>query len=330
MPVRHLTSVDGDLVCDLDPSLHEVSGGPVLLAEDLTADGTAVVARSATYRAALFEQRVAGAAVGIRPRLVDTEAETRRRALDELAELPEGHGFAPDPVDGLAAPALAHGIVAALEGAIGGLSARTVAVEDLGPLGIDVARRVVERGGLVVGASTHHGAVATATGLDVDELAALHAEHGDLCVAHVEGLELHRADELLGLAVDAIVLHRPVGSLGVELADRIGAEVVVPSTPVPWTEAGLDALHRRRIVAVPDFAATAGPALLASAPGGLRDDERLRRVVRLIGERLDAARLARMDPIRYCASLADTFLTTWVDAEHRPDGPPVFRPAQIP
>lgn len=312
MHLHHLTSVDGEIVWDVDPDVVAGAGGRVYLRDDLTIDHAATLAAAATDRAALFEERVAGAAATIRPRLIDTDDETLARFAAEIEPMIESDRF--HPADESASPA--HGIVAAMDAWFGGLEDRRVAIRGLDELGMAVAAAVVARGGRLVGVSNASGAVATGAGLDLDQLREARAVHGELFVAEL-GLELHLPDELFGLAVDAVVLGGGVGSLDAEIAGRIGAAVVVPSSDAIYAADGLDALRRRRIVPLPDIVTTAGPMLESSAPPGLTPDERRARAERLITDRIGGARRSKVDPIRYVETLADTFLTTWVPSGAR-------------
>ena len=310
MHLQHLTSVDGEIVWDVDPDVVAGARGRVYLREGLTVDDGARLARAATDRAALFEERVVGAAATIRPRLIDTVEETLARFRDEVGELEAADRF--HPADEPADPA--PGVVAAIDAWFDGLAGRRVALVGLDDLGLSVADSVVDRGGRVVGVSNRSGAVATSAGLDPRELRSARSAHGDLFITDL-GLELHLPDELLGLAVDAILIGGGVGVVDRELAGVIGADVVVPTSDAAYTAGGLDELRRRRVVPLPDLATTAGPMLEASAPGGLTPAERTTRAERLIADRLGGARLSKVDPVRYVETLADTFATTWV-----PDG----------
>ena len=109
--------------------------------------------------------------------------------------------------------------------------------------------------------------------------------------------------------------------LDADLAGRVQAAVVAPASNVPYTRDGLDVLRRNRVAALPDFVCNGGAVLAYRSSPGLTPDEVLRAVDREIGERIEAAKVAKVDPFRHATLLADTFLTTWVPAEHRPDGP---------
>ncbi len=313
MHLHHLTSVDGEIVLDLDPDVVTGAVGRVYLREGITADDAALLARAATYRAALFEERVAGAAVTIRPRLIDSDEETLGRLRGEIEPLTASGRFvaAAESVDP------ARGAVAAVEAWFGGLDGRSIAVHGFDAGARGVAAEIVRRGGRLVGVSNTSGAVADASGLDLDRLMAEEEAHGSLFVTHL-GLELHLPDELLGLAVDAVVLTGGVGSIDAEVAARVGAAVVVPTADAAYATSGLDRLRRRQIVPLPDVVTTAGPMLESSAPRGLSPAEKQARADRLIAERIDGARSSKVDPIEYATTLADTFLATWVPAEIRP------------
>ena len=326
VPLQHLTSVDGECVVDLPtdhdgrdvtnaPNATDVpAAGPVVLADGLTADDTVAVARTASTRNGLFEERFLGAAVGVRPRIVDTVDETRARVLAELDE-PISDGRLrldlPDPA------ASVRALAGALHGWFGDLAGRTVAVDRFDAHTAPLIAELVARGAVLVGVATVHGAIADGRGLDIGRLEALRGEHGDLFVTQVAGLELHRAGELHGLAVDALVFAGDPGSIDAGVASAAQSAVAVPIVPAAITDSGIDALRRRQVVPLPDAVSTAGPFLAAVAPRGLSDDEVLARVERLTGERIEAARLAKVDPVRYATTLAETFRTAWLPAATR-------------
>lgn len=346
MHVHHLTSVDGEVVFDLDPEVVSPAAGGTRMADDVTVDELALLARAMTYKLATFEARIGGAKAGIRPRLLDTRAETLARYCEEVRPLVEEGRFLTGadlgtatadfaPLDRDAGPSVfdhvvdgvgfeelvtGRGVVAAAEAWLGSLEGRTVAVEGFGKVGHGVAREVVRRGGRVVAVSTLRGAVASGAGFDVDELVAARAEHGESFVHHL-GLDVHRPRELHELRVDVLVPGARTGVLDADLAGRVQAAVVAPAANVPYTREGLEVLRRQRVAALPDFVCNGGAVLAYRASRALTPDEVLRSVDREIGGRIEAAKVAKVDPFRHATLLADTFLSTWVPPEHRPDGP---------
>ena len=67
---------------------------------------------------------------------------------------------------------------------------------------------------------------------------------------------------------DALLVAGKAGVLEHDLAATVRAPVVVPLTPVPVTARALAVLGRAGVVVVPDFLATAAPALSAVDPDG--------------------------------------------------------------
>lgn len=348
MHVHHLTSVDGEIVYDLDPDVVGTSAGGTRMADDVTIDELALLARAMTYKFALYEVRLGGAEAGVRPRLLDTREQTLQRYRDEIRPLVEARRFltAADlgttsadfanmaggsgpsvfdqVIDGVGFEELVtgRGVVAAAAAWLGGVEGRTFAVEGFGQVGHGVVREALRRGGRVVAVSTTRGAVARAGGFGLDELLDARAAHGDVFVHHLD-LEVHPPRELHELRVDVLVPGARVGVLDADLAPKVQATVVAPAANVPFSAAGLDALRRGGVVALPDFVCNGGAVVAHQSPPGLTPDEVLRRVDREIGDRIEAAKLAKMDPFRHATTLADTFLTTWVPADQRPDGPAV-------
>ena len=347
MIVHHLTSVDGEIVFDIDPDVAGITAGGTRVAEGVTVDEVALLARAMTYKFAVFEQRLGGAKAGIRPRLLDTHAETMERYCAEILPMVESRRFltgadlgtvtadfdalrppgaAPRLIDSAVAGVpfedlvAGRGVVAAAATWLGDLDGRTVAVEGFGAVGGGVAREVQRQGGRLVAVSTVHGAVASAAGLDVEGLFEARTEHGDAFVRHLD-LDVHRPAELHGLPVDVLVPGARTGVYSAELAGQVQATCISPAANVPYTAAGLDVLRRNGVVALPDFVCNGGAVIAYQSPRGLGAEEVLSRVDRMIGERIDAARLSKMDPIRHASVLAETFLATWIPPEHRPDGP---------
>lgn len=347
MQVHHLRSVDGEIVFDMDPEVVAPAAGGTRMADDVTVDELGLLARAMTYKLAVFEGRIGGAKAGIRPRLLDSRQETLTRYCEEIRPLVEsgrfltgadlgtatadfaalggrGRSVFDEVVDGVGFEELVtgRGVVAAAAAWLGTMEGRTVALEGFGKVGHGVAREVVRRGGRVVAVSTLRGAVARAAGFDVDELVQARAEHGESFVHHL-GLDVHLPRELHELRVDVLVPGARVGVYDADLASRVQAQVIAPAANVPYTVGGLGALRAKRIAALPDFVCNGGAVLAYQSSRALRADEVLARVDREIGDRIEAARLAKMDPIRHAAMLAETFLSTWVPPDQRPDGPAV-------
>jgi glutamate dehydrogenase (NAD(P)+) len=165
--------------------------------------------------------------------------------------------------DGLGMDDLAtgHGVKAAAEAALAhlgrSLAGAGVAIEGFGKVGAGTARACVRAGARLVGVSTVDGLLADSDGLDVDELLALRERHGDGFVEH--GLRPPRPrEELFRLDCDVFVPGARPDSITATVAERLSCIVVAPAANIPYGAGAIDVLHRRDIVAVPDFLANAG------------------------------------------------------------------------
>ncbi|HEX4901685.1 MAG TPA: hypothetical protein VFV42_02680 [Acidimicrobiales bacterium] len=318
MPLHLLTSLDGEIAFDVDPEVVPVAAGPTRIAEGVTSDDARSLARAATFLLGTFEERRAGAAATIRPRLLDSREQTGQRWCEEVAPLVASERFLPlersDP-DGTAR---AVGVVAAATAWLGDLEGRTVALGSFDRVARAVAAEAVRRGARVVAVATERGAVARSEGFEPVELEDARSEHGPSLVHHLD-LEVHPARDVHELRVDVLVPAMRVGVIDHELAPRIQARVVVPAHLVPCTGRGLDALRAARTTVLPDIVCAGGALLAHQTSPALTPAEALARVEREVGERITAARLAKVDPVRHATMLADTFLTTWLPPEHRPD-----------
>ena len=318
------------------------------MADGVTVDEVALLARAMTYKLAVFEQRIGGAKAGIRPRLLDTHAETigpvlrrdpppgggadvphrRRPRLHDRRLRTVGASRCParvfdSEVDGIGLRAArdraggrrGRGRLAGRSRRAHGGRSRASGRSAAGSLG-----RSSRRGGTVVAVSTIEGRSPTRPGSTSTRC----SRPGPSTVTGSSGTSAWTPvppRSCTGCPSTSSSPGRGPACTTAAVAAEVRAPLIVPAANVPYTVAGLDVLRRSRVVALPDFVCNAGAVLAYRAPRGLSPDEVLGRVDRLITERIEAAKLAKMDPIRYATVLADTFLTTWIPAEHRPDGP---------
>lgn len=345
MRVHELTSVDGFIVFDIDHEVVTTSAGGTRVADDVTVDEAALLARAMTYKFAAFEARLGGAKAGIVPRLLDDHADTMRRYCDEIRPMVERREFLTgadlgtsnrdfdalddDPsgvmassVDGVPFEDLVtgHGVVAAARAWLGDLDGATIAIEGFGKVGSGVARAAVAAGATVVGVATLHGAIGVAEGFDLDDLLAARAASGDYFVRTL-GLDVRPPQDVFRLPVDIVVPGARTGSLNADVAPRVRARVVAPAANVPYTAAGLDSLRSKGVACLPDFVCNGGAVLGFRSPRGLRPDEVLTRIGRLVSDAVRPAREARLDPFDAAVASAELFLSTWLPPEAMPDGP---------
>jgi glutamate dehydrogenase (NAD(P)+) len=265
-----------------DHDLFPIAAGGTRMLPDVDRAEVARLARAMTWKFAVCEMPLAGAKAGIRFAGGDRAAviAAYRRALEPYSDVfLTGPDMGTEPADfldeGEAVPlwarshdglgmddlATGHGVKAAAEGALArlgrGLDGAAVAVEGFGKVGAGTARACARAGAGIVGVSTVHGLLADPDGLDVDELFALRARYGDRFVEH--GARSVRAREaLFGLECDVVVPGARPDSITRNIAERIPCTIVAPAANIPYGPGAVEVLHRRGIVAVPDFVSNSG------------------------------------------------------------------------
>ena len=119
--------------------------------------------------------------------------------------------------------ATGHGVKAAAEAALAqlgrGLVGATVALEGFGKVGAGTARACARAGARIVGVSTVGGLLADQEGLDVEELLALRALHGDWFVEHGPR-EVRPREALFELECDVLVPGARPDSITSTVADQ--------------------------------------------------------------------------------------------------------------
>jgi glutamate dehydrogenase (NAD(P)+) len=157
--------------------------------------------------------------------------------------------------------ATGHGVKAAAEAALTWLGrtldGAAVAIEGFGKVGAGTARACARAGARVVGVSSVDGLLADPDGLDVEELLALRDRHGDRFVAH-GSRALRPREALFELECDVLVPGARPDSITLAVARRLRCAVVAPGANIPYGRGAVELLHRRGILAVPDFVSNAG------------------------------------------------------------------------
>jgi glutamate dehydrogenase (NAD(P)+) len=157
--------------------------------------------------------------------------------------------------------ATGHGVKAAAEAAVARLGrtldGATVAIEGFGKVGAGAAHACARAGARVVAVSTVAGLLVDEDGLDVQELLALRERHGDGLVEH--GPRPARPREaLFELECDVLVPGARPDAITRGVAERVRCAVVAPGANIPYGEGAIDVLHRRGVLAVPDFISNSG------------------------------------------------------------------------
>jgi glutamate dehydrogenase (NAD(P)+) len=266
----------------IDHELFPVAAGGTRMLPDVRVDEVARLARAMTWKFAACGIPFAGAKAGIRFAGGDRTAAVAayKRALEPYGEVfltgpdmgtsPEDFfdGDGPPPLwarrhEGLGMDDLAtgHGVKAAAEAGLAHLgrtiAGAAVAIEGFGKVGAGTARACARAGARVVGVSTVAGLLVDAEGLDVDELLALRDRHGDRLVEHARQPVLPR-EALFELDCDVLVPGARPDSITRAVAERVRCAVIAPGANIPYGAGAIEVLHRRGIVAVPDFVANSG------------------------------------------------------------------------
>jgi glutamate dehydrogenase (NAD(P)+) len=272
-----------DAVIVIDHDLFPVSAGGTRMLPDVDMHEVARLARAMTWKFAMCRVRYAGAKAGIRFAGGDRGAvlAAYRRALTPYSDVfLTGPDMGTSPADFVTADleelplwaqsheglgmddlATGHGVKAAAEAALVHLGRKlegsAVAIEGFGKVGAGTARACTRAGARVVGVSTVHGILADPGGLDVDELLELRGRYGDRLVEHSDRPAQPR-EQLFELEADVLVPGARPDAITVGVAESVRCAVVSPGANIPYAPGAIEALHRRGIVALPDFISNSG------------------------------------------------------------------------
>jgi glutamate dehydrogenase (NAD(P)+) len=300
-----------DALIVIDHDLFPVSAGGTRMLPDVDTREVARLARAMTWKFAVCGVRYAGAKAGIRFEGGDRDAvlSAYRRALTPFRDVfltgPDmgtrpSDFVTPDLVgdlplwarshEGLGMDDLAtgHGVKSAAEAALAhlerSLEGATVAIEGFGKVGAGTARACARAGAHVVAISTMHGLLADPAGLDVEELLELRGRFGDRLVQNA-ALEARPREELFELEVDVLVPGARPDSITRRAAERVRCAIVSPGANIPYAPGAVETLHRREIVAIPDFISNSGGVHLYESVGQDDEPERaLAKIEKLIAE----------------------------------------------
>ena len=276
----------------IDHDQFPVSAGGTRMLPDVDVHEVARLARAMTWKFGACRVPYAGAKAGVRFGGGDRAAvlAAYQRALAPYSDVfltgPDMGTSPADFLDGGEDPlplwaqtheglgmddlATGHGVKASAEAALAHLGrpleGATVAVEGFGKVGAGTARACERAGARVIGVSTVAGLLADADGLDVGELFALRDRHGDRLVEHGPR-PVRPRDYLFELECDVLVPGARPDSVSHEVADRVRCAVIAPGANIPYGPGAVEVLHRRGIVAVPDFISNSGGVHLYESVG---------------------------------------------------------------
>lgn len=189
-----------------------------------------------------------------------------------------------------------------------------VLVEGVGKVGSHLLRLLGDAGATVVGVSTLGGAIYDGNGLDVDEILAARARHGDDFVVSYPAGERMPSEELFTQSADVLIPGGGADSIHDENVDAIKARWVVPIANICAAGTIEATLHQRDIEFVPGFVSNSGGVFcwyLGRLSGAAREtiirDRFKARVIRLVQQADRSGRslpdLARDTALRNLAAM---------------------------
>ena len=267
----------------IDHQLFPVSVGGTRMLADVDLHEVARLARAMTWKFAACRVPYAGAKAGLRFSGGDRAAllDLYKKALEPYRDVfLTGPDMGTDPADflegdedplplwaktheglGMDDLGTGHGVKAAAEaglGHLGGtLAGARVAIEGFGKVGAGTARACARAGARVVAVSTVDGLLADSDGLDVEQLLWLRGRYGDHFVEHGPR-PVRPKEELFEADCDVLVPGARPDAITADLAERVWCQVVAPAANLPYAAGAIEILHRRGIVAIPDFLSNSG------------------------------------------------------------------------
>lgn len=142
------------------------------------------------------------------------------------------------------------------------LEGARVAIQGFGAVGRHAARRLAERGAILVAAADSRATVTNPAGIDVDALIETKKATGQLA-GHPGVTHLDR-DAIVSADCDILIPAARPDVLTADNARDVKAGLVLQGANIPATPEAEDILHRRGILSVPDFIANAGGVICAA------------------------------------------------------------------
>ena len=135
------------------------------------------------------------------------------------------------------------------------LTGARVAVQGFGAVGKHVARFLVQRGCILVGAADSGGGIVNPGGLDVETLVKTNGKHS--VAEHPHGEVIER-DAIVGVECDIWIPAARPNVLHAANVDTVRARIVAEGANIPATPEAEARLHERGVLVLPDFIANAG------------------------------------------------------------------------
>ena len=141
------------------------------------------------------------------------------------------------------------------------LDGATVAVQGFGNAGMQIARRLSERGMKIIAVSDSSGAIRKSDGLDVTALAKHKRDTGS--VADFEGSESLEADAIVTLDCDLFIPAALGNVITSDNADDVKAKAILEVANGPVREDADETLKSKGVVIIPDVLANSGGVIVS-------------------------------------------------------------------
>lgn len=187
-----------------------------------------------------------------------------RDEIGRAVGLPREIGGIPLDEIGATGRGLAAGARAVEEAGVITLDGARVAIQGYGAVGRWAARFLSAAGSRIVAVSDSRGAIACATGLDLDALDVLKAEGRSVASAAGGRVTAIPAEQVITAACEILVPAARPDVIHEGNVDGVRARVVLEGANIPATEAAEQALHARGVLVIPDFIANAGGVICAA------------------------------------------------------------------
>ncbi len=138
------------------------------------------------------------------------------------------------------------------------LAGARVLLEGYGRVGSALMPLLAANGARLVGVSTRDGAVVQPRGIDIDQLEALRATHGDGCVNALEDVTTVEHLELLLQEAEISIPCARANAIDDARVERVISRIIVCAANAPLTRRVERRLFERGVTVIPDFVANAG------------------------------------------------------------------------
>ncbi|MDP3111646.1 MAG: Glu/Leu/Phe/Val dehydrogenase [Thermodesulfovibrionales bacterium] len=142
------------------------------------------------------------------------------------------------------------------------LNGSRVAIQGFGSVGKAAARFLAKKGAIIVAASDTKGTIHNPNGLDVNALIETKDTTGSV-INHKKGI-VKKPEEIFSIDCEILIPAATPDVIHKDNVQGIKAKMVLQGANIPATKEAEEILHKRGIIAVPDFIANAGGVIMAA------------------------------------------------------------------